>query len=384
MSRSRWSAGRLPWRSRARRSRRALRRNHPARTGRPSRPPTSPPSRPPRRLPRSRRRGGRVGTDADDPHRRLERSPRRRLPRGRRSAARRVGRRARPTAGPAPVADGARDARVHRRRRGRGRRDDHDRRRRPPRRGSSRGCASGASPSSGPPGASACAGRSSLRRRRARRRRAGGPRLVAVRHRRRARPGRRRTPTPLGCRPSSTSSRARPCCAPTPTRRSATLEAIPWVADARVTTQFPHGATIELRERSPVATYQGPDGRFRVIDIDGRVLDVLDAQPVDYLPITSADAVDLEPGQFAAPGLHRRRQPGAGADARAARHGDVGRGHRQRQRPAPGRSPTGGRPASGPDRDLVVKLVRLQTKLDQLADTGFQYVDVSTDDVTTG
>ena len=81
------------------------------------------------------------------------------------------------------------------------------------------------------------------------------------------------------------------------------LEAIPWVADARVTTQFPHGATIELRERKAVATYQGPDGRFRVIDIDGRVLDVLDAQPLDYLPITSADVADLEPGQFAAQGF---------------------------------------------------------------------------------
>ena len=45
------------------------------------------------------------------------------------------------------------------------------------------------------------------------------------------------------------------------------LEAIPWVEDARVTTDFPHGATIELRERQPVATFQGPDGRFRVIDI---------------------------------------------------------------------------------------------------------------------
>ena len=37
------------------------------------------------------------------------------------------------------------------------------------------------------------------------------------------------------------------------------LEAIPWVEDAKVTTHFPHGVSIEIRERAPVATYQGPD-----------------------------------------------------------------------------------------------------------------------------
>ena len=61
------------------------------------------------------------------------------------------------------------------------------------------------------------------------------------------------------------------------------LEAIPWVEDARVTTDFPHGAKIEIRERAPAATFEGQDGRFRVIDTHGRVLDVLDAQPVEYL-----------------------------------------------------------------------------------------------------
>jgi cell division protein FtsQ len=161
------------------------------------------------------------------------------------------------------------------------------------------------------------------------------------------------------------------------------LEAIPWVADARVSTQFPHGATIELRERLPVATYQGPDGRFRVIDVDGRILDVVDGQPIDVLPITSGDVADLEPGQFAAQGfiaaanLAQSLTPelravstavavtGDGADLRLVL--------------------TDGREARfGPARDLVVKLVRLQTRLEQLATSGFQYVDVSTDDVTTG
>ena len=44
------------------------------------------------------------------------------------------------------------------------------------------------------------------------------------------------------------------------------LEAIPWVDDARVTTDFPHGAKIEIRERRPMIAYQGADGRFRVLD----------------------------------------------------------------------------------------------------------------------
>ena len=161
------------------------------------------------------------------------------------------------------------------------------------------------------------------------------------------------------------------------------LEAIPWVADARVTTQFPHGATIELRERKAVATYQGPDGRFRVIDIDGRVLDVLDAQPLDYPPITSADVADLEVGQFAAQGfiaaanLVQSLTPELRAQVSSV---DVtGNGSDLRMALTEGREVR-----FGPGRDLVVKLVRLQTKLDVLAGTGFQYVDVSTDDVTTG
>jgi len=161
------------------------------------------------------------------------------------------------------------------------------------------------------------------------------------------------------------------------------LEAIPWVADARVSTQFPHGATIELRERTPEATYQGPDGRFRVIDIDGRVLDVVDGQPSELLPITSADIADLEPGQFAAQGFIAAANlvQSLTPELRAASTAVAVTGNGSDLRLVL----TEGREARfGPGRDLVVKLVRLQTRLDQLADAGFQYVDVSTDDVTTG
>ena len=35
------------------------------------------------------------------------------------------------------------------------------------------------------------------------------------------------------------------------------LEAVPWVENARVETDFPHGVLIDIRERQPVATFQG-------------------------------------------------------------------------------------------------------------------------------
>ena len=87
---------------------------------------------------------------------------------------------------------------------------------------------------------------------------------------------------------------ARRCCSSTRGRRERELEAIPWVEDARVTTHFPHRATIEIRERTPVATYQGADGEYRVLDRDGRVLDVLDGHPIAILLITGR-SLDFDP-----------------------------------------------------------------------------------------
>jgi cell division septal protein FtsQ len=76
------------------------------------------------------------------------------------------------------------------------------------------------------------------------------------------------------------------------------LEAVPWVERARVTTDFPHTVTIDIRERKPVATFQGGDGKFRVIDVQGRVLDVIDGQPIAY-PLITGDNPDTARGQFA-------------------------------------------------------------------------------------
>ncbi len=76
------------------------------------------------------------------------------------------------------------------------------------------------------------------------------------------------------------------------------LESIAWVESARVSTQFPHDVFIDIRERKPIATFAGSDNRYRVIDRDGRVLDVVDGIPIDYMLVTGANP-DVERGQFA-------------------------------------------------------------------------------------
>ena len=80
------------------------------------------------------------------------------------------------------------------------------------------------------------------------------------------------------------------------------LEAIAFVEDARVRTDFPNSVSIELRERVPVATVQGTDGRFRILDAEGRVLDVIGGQPVAFVLISGTNPLDLTEGQFASQG----------------------------------------------------------------------------------
>ena len=80
------------------------------------------------------------------------------------------------------------------------------------------------------------------------------------------------------------------------------LEAIPWVESAEVTTDFPNGAKIEIRERRPTIAYLAGDGRYRVLDSNGRVLDVIAGRPVDYLELIVDDAAELEAGRLAPAG----------------------------------------------------------------------------------
>ena len=63
------------------------------------------------------------------------------------------------------------------------------------------------------------------------------------------------------------------------------LLAIPWVRQARVSMHLPARVTIEVVERSPIAFFRSVDGFNRVIDRDGRVLDVIEGDPTDYTSI---------------------------------------------------------------------------------------------------
>ncbi len=76
------------------------------------------------------------------------------------------------------------------------------------------------------------------------------------------------------------------------------LEGDPWVRSARLRTYFPSRVVIEISEREPVAWFVGVDNRARVLDLDGRVLAVVDGQPTDYLQITGVGA-NLTPGAVA-------------------------------------------------------------------------------------
>jgi cell division protein FtsQ len=160
------------------------------------------------------------------------------------------------------------------------------------------------------------------------------------------------------------------------------LESIPWVEDARVTIDFPHRVRIEIRERTPVLAFQAGDDRYRVIDRDGRVLDVLDGEPVKYLQLSSTEAAPaLAAGQFAPKGF------GAAASmvealtpamARRAESVEVAPDGSDLRLELDG----GIEVRFGAAEDLVVKLVRLQTVLDDHADEPISVIDVSTNEVT--
>ena len=68
------------------------------------------------------------------------------------------------------------------------------------------------------------------------------------------------------------------------------LEKNPWVREARVTTDFPDSAAIEIVERVPLATYEGADTRWRIIDVEGAVVDVIANRPLAFMPISGPGA----------------------------------------------------------------------------------------------
>lgn len=80
------------------------------------------------------------------------------------------------------------------------------------------------------------------------------------------------------------------------------LAALPWVRRASADARFPHRLVITIVERDPAATYAGTDGQWRVIDVDGGVIAVIEGggQPADLLPILGAGP-DLAAGQNSGP-----------------------------------------------------------------------------------
>jgi cell division protein FtsQ len=161
----------------------------------------------------------------------------------------------------------------------------------------------------------------------------------------------------------------------------AELESIPWVEHAKVTTDFPHAVSIDLSERRAVATYQGPDGRFRVLDPEGRVLDVLDQWPFAYVLLSGPDPVDLEPAEFAPQGYK------AAAELADNLTGSV-RGQVERIDVTANGSrlsmwlDDGTEVRFGEARELFVKLVRLETVLMVNPQRAPGAIDVSTQETT--
>jgi len=72
---------------------------------------------------------------------------------------------------------------------------------------------------------------------------------------------------------------------------------IPWVRQVRVSMHLPSRVTVEIVERIPVAFFRAVDGFNRVIDRDGRILDVIEGDPTELTPIIGTGA-NLPAGSF--------------------------------------------------------------------------------------
>lgn len=162
----------------------------------------------------------------------------------------------------------------------------------------------------------------------------------------------------------------------------AELERIPWIDQARIRLDFPRAATVEIREREAWATYQGLDLRFRVLDDEGRVLDVIDGYAFAYVLIDGPDPVDLQPGDFAPRGY-------AVASELAKNLTGSIRGRVQLIEVTADGSELSlllddgdVRVRFGEARDLFAKLVRLETVLSDFPELPSGTIDVSTREVT--
>ena len=85
------------------------------------------------------------------------------------------------------------------------------------------------------------------------------------------------------------------------------LEADPWIASARISTYLPDRVLIEVQERRPAGWFLGVDNRARVIDVEGRVLALVDGRPTDYLWIDGVGP-NLVAGSIADPAYRAAAQ----------------------------------------------------------------------------
>ena len=191
------------------------------------------------------------------------------------------------------------------------------------------------------------------------------------------------TPIPSSCRPSSTTSKGDAILLVDTRQIERQLESIAWVESARVKTQFPHRVFIDIRERKPIATFAGSDGKFRVIDRDGRVLDVLDGGiPIDYMLITGANP-DVDQRPVRRPPL---RRGGAAGDRPAARDPGTDRVDRRRchrREPHAASCATTCTVQLGPAAsDLSTKLARLLSQVQWRPRRRICRLDVSTAEIS--
>lgn len=75
------------------------------------------------------------------------------------------------------------------------------------------------------------------------------------------------------------------------------IEAIPWVRKARISMHLPSRVVVQIDEREPTAFFRAVDGFIRVTDREGRILDVIEGDPVDYTRIIGSGP-NLAPGDF--------------------------------------------------------------------------------------
>jgi cell division protein FtsQ len=78
------------------------------------------------------------------------------------------------------------------------------------------------------------------------------------------------------------------------------LEALPWIRRADVWREWPTTLRVDVVERRPVATFYGDDGRYRVVDAEGRVVAVVDGLPVDVVAV-AGQGPSLDAGAQAPP-----------------------------------------------------------------------------------